>query len=80
MDLIKVRARVDSDGVLKLEIPTEYTNIELEVALVLQPLPIVDTNEHGLPVNFFENLDAIEADDLLERPEQGTLEEREPLE
>jgi hypothetical protein len=80
MDLIKVRAHVDSDGMLKLEIPTEYANTDLEVALVLHPLPSVDTNEHGLPVNFFESLDAIEADDLLERPEQGTLEEREPLE
>jgi hypothetical protein len=35
MDLIKVRARVDSDGMLKLEVPTEYANMDLEVALVL---------------------------------------------
>ena len=80
MDLIKVRAHVDSDGMLKLEIPTEYADVDLEVALVLQPLPSVETNELGLPVNFFENLDAIKADDLKERPEQGTVEEREPLE
>jgi hypothetical protein len=80
MDLIKVRAHVDSDGLLKLEISTEYANMDLEVALVLQPLPNADENEPGWPVNFFETLDAIEADDLQERPEQGTLEEREPLE
>ena len=80
MDLIKVRAHVDSDGMLKLEIPTEYADMDLEVALVLQPLPSANTNELGWPVNFFESLDAIQADDLQERPEQGTLEEREPLE
>ena len=80
MDLIKVRAHVDSDGLLKLEIPTEYANVDLEVALVLQPLPSAETNELGWPVNFFENLDAIEADNLEERPEQGTLEECESLE
>ena len=80
MDLIKVRARVDSDGMLKLEIPTEYADMDLEVALVLQPLPNVETHELGWPVNFFESLDAIEADDLKERPEQGTVEERETLE
>jgi hypothetical protein len=80
MDLIKVRAHVDSDGMLKLEIPTDYADMDLEVALVLQPLPSIETNELGLPVNFFESLDAIEADDLQERPEQGIVEEREPLE
>jgi len=80
MDLIKVRAHVDSDGMLKLEIPTDYADMDLEVALVLQPLPSIETNEPGLPVNFFESLDAIEADDLQERPEQGIVEEREPLE
>ena len=80
MDLIKVRAHVDSDGILKLEIPTEYADIDLEVALVLQPLPSADANELGWPVNFFETLDRIKADDLQERPEQGILEEREPLE
>jgi hypothetical protein len=80
MDLIKVRAHVDSDGMLKLEIPTEYADMDLEVALVLQPLPSADTNEFGWPVSFFATLDAIQADDLQERPEQGGLEEREPLE
>jgi len=67
MDMIKVRAYVDQDGLLKLEIPTDYQSIELEIALVLQPI----LKQSYLPENFFAELDAIEADDMQERPEQN---------
>jgi hypothetical protein len=80
MDMIKVRASVDKDGLLKLEIPTNYHSIELEVALVLQPLQAQEKDALGWPVNFFEQIDAIQADHMEERPEQGDFEEREPLE
>lgn len=33
----------------------------------------------GWPPNYFETLDAIQSDDMIERPDQGEFEEREQL-
>jgi hypothetical protein len=76
MEMIKVRAYVDQDGLLKLEVPTDYQSVEVEVALVMQAI----LKQSYLPENFFAQLDSIQADDMQERPEQGSFEEREPLE
>jgi hypothetical protein len=80
LQAIKVKGHVGSDGILKLEIPVEYINQDLEAVVVVQtPLP-KPTDSNGWPIGFFESLDKIEADDMIERPGQGTLEVREPME
>ena len=80
LQAIKVKGHVGSDGILKLEVPVEYLNQDVEAVLVVQtPLP-KPTDVNGWPLGFFESLDQIEADDISERPSQGTLETREPLE
>jgi hypothetical protein len=38
METIKFKTRVGSDGLLKLELPASFTNQELEVLIVLQPM------------------------------------------
>ncbi|MCB9457009.1 MAG: hypothetical protein H6671_13560 [Anaerolineaceae bacterium] len=75
METIKLTTRIDDTGTLHLELPTNLANREVEVLVVLQP-----ADPRGWPVGYFEAIDAIEADDLMERPGQGIFEEREPLE
>lgn len=38
-----------------------------------------NTKRQGLPPDYFSKLDTIQADDMIERPEQGEYEERESL-
>ena len=75
METIKLMTRIDNTGTLHLKLPTNLANREVEVLVVLQPADV-----SSWPVGYFEAIDAIEADDLTERPNQGIFEEREPLE
>ena len=81
MKTIHLKAAIGDDGLLKIETPTGYRNVAAEVILVLNP---VQNDTHltaeGYPIDFFEQLDAMVSDDLVERPGQGIAETREPLE
>lgn len=81
MKTIHLKATIGEDGLLKIQTPTGYRNVAAEVVLVLNPVQD-DTHltAEGYPIDFFEKLDAITVDDLVERPEQGIIETREPLE
>lgn len=80
METITIKAHVGHDGLLKLEIPTAYADLDLEIALVLHPVQNPAMAAQFLPADFFQKLDAIASDDMLERPEQGTFEAREAWE
>jgi hypothetical protein len=81
MKTIHLKTAIGADGLLKIETSTEYRNIAVEVVLVLHPVPSEShPTSQGYPPDFFERLDAIQSDDLLERPEQGIAETRETLE
>ena len=80
LQAIKVKGHVGSDGILKLEVPVEYLNQDVEAVVVVQTPLTKPTDANGWPLRFFESLDQIEADDVIERPGQGTLETREPIE
>lgn len=80
MKTITTRTRIGADGVLKLEMPTDVTNSDVEVVVVMQPVSPSTVTDNGYPVDFFEQIDRIEADDLQERPEQGSLSERDVIE
>lgn len=82
LQAIKVKGHVNGDGILKLEVPVEYPNQDVEAVVVVQtlmPQP-AEAESRGLPAGFFDELDQIEADDMIERPDQGVLELREPIE
>lgn len=78
MKTIRLQTTIGDDGLLKIETPTEYKNVSAEVVLVIQPAE-KDTTSQGYPLNYFEAIDAIDADDMLERPAQGIFEDREPM-
>lgn len=44
MQSIKLRSRVDADGILRLEVPIELANLELDLVVVYQPVESV-TND-----------------------------------
>jgi len=79
MKTILLQTTIGDDGLLKIETPTGYKNISAEVVLVIQPAE-KGTTTLGYPLHYFEAIDAIDADDMLERPVQGIFEDREPIE
>jgi len=38
MESVNLRSRVGADGILHLDIPSGFSNVELEVMVILQPL------------------------------------------
>ncbi len=80
METIKLTTQIDATGILRVELPSHLANHEVEVLVVLQPVQNQPPKDSNWASGFFEALDAIKADDLTERPDQGTFEEREPLE
>lgn len=78
METIKLKAHIGRDGILELDTPTPFKDVETEVLIVLQ---IVNdtTDALGWPHDYFARIDAIQADDVTERGEQGVLESRTPF-
>ena len=58
------RVRIRNDGVLRLNIATNVISSEVDVVVILQPIPPPEMTDNGYPVDFFEQIDRIEADDL----------------
>jgi len=58
MKNIKTRSHVGRDGVLKLEIPTELTEMDIDVVVMYQPVETParkpSPEELGWPPGFFE--------------------------
>ncbi|MCI0710474.1 MAG: hypothetical protein L0154_09970 [Chloroflexi bacterium] len=75
METIKLTTQIDDTGTLRLELPAQWANRAVDVLVVLH-----STTEQGWPSNYFDAIDAIDADDMLERPDQGVFEERAALE
>jgi hypothetical protein len=67
METLKFKTRVGSDGVVKLEIPTDLTDQEVEIVLVMQPLAVEPLDDMGYPIGYFEETYGMFADEPLER-------------
>lgn len=80
METIKLTTHIDHTGTLRLELPTGLANHSVEVLVVLQPTTEQTILGQGWPAHYFKAIDTIDADDLVERPDQGGFEERERLE
>lgn len=74
MQTIKLDTRVGQDGILKLELPLEVSNADIEVLVVVQR-----KEKRGWPPGYFERTAGSLADDPIERPSQGEYEERDAL-
>lgn len=83
MRSLQLRSYVSEDGILRLQIPTDMPNQELEVVVVLQPTAVQqekDMPDDGeWPRDFFEKTAGLFQNDPLERGNQGEYEIRELL-
>lgn len=80
METIKVKARIGTDGILKLEVPTGLAEGDVEVVLVMHTDKPQSVDDKGWPLEYFERTYGALADDPIERPPQPPLEDRDPVE
>ncbi|MBK8024225.1 MAG: hypothetical protein IPK19_23015 [Chloroflexi bacterium] len=66
MQTIKLDTRVGHDGILKLEVPLDVTDADLEVLVVVHR-----KEKRGWPPGYFDRTAGSLADDPMERPQQG---------
>jgi hypothetical protein len=74
MQTIKLDTRVGHDGILKLELPLDMTDTDLEVLVVVQR-----KEKRGWPPGYFDQTAGSLADDPIERLPQGEYEARDAL-
>lgn len=67
MQTLTMKARADKDGILRLEIPTDKIDQEIEIVLVMQPVDNEPVDEMGYPLGYFEETYGMFADDPIER-------------
>jgi len=77
---VKRRVKIDSDGLLRLEMPAGSANTEIEVVLVWQHASVGDVDDNGWPIGFFDRTYGSMADNPMDEIEQLPLEEREEIE
>ncbi|MEO1401214.1 MAG: hypothetical protein AAFV72_08125 [Cyanobacteria bacterium J06635_1] len=76
MQTIRLQSHVGDDGVLRLQIPIELQDQDLEILLVYQPIAIKSQiAAPAWPPDFFEETAGCLQDDPIARPDQGEYEE-----
>ena len=76
---ILIHSHVGSDGILQIEVPTEFKDTDLEVTVSIQnvnPVPKKTPEELGYAPGFFERTAGAFQDEPLIRYPQGELQER----
>ena len=76
METFKLHVHIGTDGILKVELPTGFSQRDVEVLVVLNPLETEPVDELGWPIGFFDRTYGSLASDPIERPPQLPLEER----
>lgn len=78
MNLLTTRARIGPDGILNVQIPTQWKDSEVEIVVVIQPIsPTKDIQTW--PDRFFEETYGAFQATPLQRENQGSYPEREKL-
>jgi hypothetical protein len=80
MQTITLKARPDADGVLRLEIPMSAIDQDVEIVLVMNPIPPKPLDEMGYPVGYFDATYGSLADDPIERNQPTTFDVRDEIE
>jgi len=82
MKTIELTSHVGGDGILRLEVPVDVRNQDLDVLVVVNPVAQQARERTGhdrWPPGFFELTAGAFRDEPLERGDQGEYEHREPL-
>ena len=73
---IPIKTRLEPDGILTLRLPTGLPESDVEVVVIVQPVP---DSVQNWPDGFFEQTYGAFAEQPLERGQQGEFEAREAL-
>ena len=80
MATIRVTARADPDGVVRLAVPVGEAGGEYDIVLTPKAPPIPTPEGRGWQPGFFENVIGSIDDETFVRHPQGEFEKREPFE
>ena len=67
MQTFTLKAHADHNGLVKLEIPTNLSDHEVEIVIVLQPIVSEQVDEMGYPIGYFDETYGSFSDEPLER-------------
>ena len=86
MESMKIKTHIGNDKILKVELPDEFANEELEIVIVFQRIAekslqsaTKTPEELGYSRRFLEEVIGSWEDEPIERPEQLHFEEREEI-
>ena len=74
--IVVSRTHLEANGTLNLSVPTGLPESDVEVVVVVQPLP---RERRGWPQGFIDETYGAFAEQPIERGHQGSIEEREAL-
>jgi hypothetical protein len=79
MQTVTLRSHVGSDGMLHLDIPSEYTDAELDVTVTVRPVAVPPAHQvvKNWPAGFFDQVIGGWKGEPLVREEVGVFEVRE---
>lgn len=80
METLTLKARAGKDGVLRLEIPTNQADQELEIVLVMQRIIDEAVDAMGYPLGYFDETYGSLADDPIERNQPSHPDVRDEIE
>ncbi|CAG1008478.1 MAG: hypothetical protein IAE83_00230 [Anaerolinea sp.] len=80
METLTLKARAGKDGVLRLEIPTNQADQELEIVLVMQRIINEPVDAMGYPLGYFDETYGSLADDPIERNQPSHPDVRDEIE
>jgi hypothetical protein len=76
MESFKVVTQVDADGQLHLSLPQQFANQQVEIVLMLHSSADMPPTAPGYPTDYFARIDAIIADDVMDRGDEPPSAER----
>lgn len=65
MKTLTLKARADKDGIIRLEIPTNQADRDIEIVIVMQPSDETPLDEMGYPLGYFDETYDMFADEPL---------------
>lgn len=80
MQTLTLKARAGKDGIVRLEIPTDQADREIEIVLVMQAVADEAVDAMGYPIGYFEETYGMFADDPIERHQPPQPDVRDELE
>jgi hypothetical protein len=80
MQTLTMKARSDKDGIVRLEIPTDRADYDVEIVVVMQTVEDEPLDAMGYPIGYFDETYGSFADNPLERNQPLSPDSRDAFE